>query len=106
MNQIEESFDATVFCKNRQRLLAHEVGKLFFDGVVKRAQGGGLISADHFTVDSTLIEAWASGRNEHKMQSSAFPPIPFSFKLVHPIFGSSRQTSEMHRCDQNSRYSE
>jgi len=60
MNQIEESFDATVFCKNRQRLLAHEVGQLFFDGVVKTAQGEGLISADHFTVDSTLIEAWAS----------------------------------------------
>ena len=60
MNQIEESFDATVFSKNRQRLLEHEVGKLFFDGVVKTAQGEGLISADHFTVDSTLIEAWAS----------------------------------------------
>jgi len=60
MNQIEESFDATVFCKNRERLLEHEVGKLFFDGVVKTAQGEGLISGDHFTVDSTLIEAWAS----------------------------------------------
>lgn len=60
MNQIEESFDATVFSKNRERLLSHEVGRLFFDSVVQRAQRDGLISREHFTVDSTLIEAWAS----------------------------------------------
>jgi transposase len=69
MNQIEESFDATVFSKNRERLLAHEVGKLFFDGVVKTAQGEGLLSADHFTVDSTLIEAWASLKSFRRKES-------------------------------------
>jgi transposase len=41
MNQVEKSFDATVFCKNRQRLLTHEMRMLFFDNVVKSAQGGG-----------------------------------------------------------------
>jgi transposase len=56
----EESFDATVFSKNRDRLLEHEVGRLFFDAVVKQAREGGLMSDDHFTVDGTLIEAWAS----------------------------------------------
>jgi transposase len=71
MNQIEESFDATVFSKNRQRLLEHEVGKLFFDGVVKVAQNGGLLSADHFTVDSTLIEAWASLKSFRRKQASS-----------------------------------
>ncbi len=69
MNQVEESFDATVFSKNRQRLLEHEVGKLFFDGVVKTAQNGGLLSADHFTVDSTLIEAWASLKSFRRKES-------------------------------------
>ncbi len=69
MNQVEDSFDATVFSKNRQRLLEHEVGKLFFDGVVKTAQNGGLLSVDHFTVDSTLIEAWASLKSFRRKES-------------------------------------
>jgi transposase len=56
----EESFDATVFSKNRERLLEHEVGRLFFDTVVKQAREANLISDDHFSVDGTLIEAWAS----------------------------------------------
>jgi transposase len=55
----EESFDATVFSKNRERLMEHEVGRLFFDAVVRQARGAGLMSDDHFTVDGTLIEAWA-----------------------------------------------
>lgn len=60
MELIEESFDATVFSKNRERLMEHEVGRLFFEAVVGQARGAGLMSDDHFTVDGTLIEAWAS----------------------------------------------
>src|SRR5262249_15772352 len=56
----EESFDATVFSKNRDRLMEHEVGRLFFDAMVRQARGAKLMSDDHFTVDGTLIEAWAS----------------------------------------------
>ena len=56
----EESFDATVFSKNRDRLMEHEVGRLFFDVVVRQAREAKLMSDDHFTVDGTLIEAWAS----------------------------------------------
>lgn len=60
MNLIEESFDHSTFSKNRQRLMEHEVGRLFFDAVVNQARGAGLMSDDHFTVDGTLIDAWAS----------------------------------------------
>ncbi len=60
MNLAEPGFDATVFTKNRERLMEHEVGRLFFDAVVKRARSASLMSDDHFTVDGTLIEAWAS----------------------------------------------
>ncbi len=60
MNMVEESFDPTVFTKNRERLLNHEVGRLFFDAIVNKAREAGLMSDDHFTVDGTLIEAWAS----------------------------------------------
>ena len=56
----DECFDPTVFTKNRERLMAHEVGRRFFDAVVRQARGAGLMSDDHFTVDGTLIEAWAS----------------------------------------------
>lgn len=56
----EESFDASVFSKNRDRLMEHEVGRLFFDAVVRQARQADLMSDDHFTVDGTLIEAWAS----------------------------------------------
>lgn len=60
MNLIEESFDHSTFSKNRERLMEHEVGRRFFDAVVKQARGAGLMSDEHFTVDGTLIDAWAS----------------------------------------------
>lgn len=60
MDIIEDSFDPTVFTKNRERLVNHDVGRLFFDAVVRQARGAGLMSDDHFTVDGTLIDAWAS----------------------------------------------
>lgn len=60
MNMIEDSFDHSVFAKNSDRLMEHEVGHIFFDAVVNLARSGGLMSDDHFTVDGTLIEAWAS----------------------------------------------
>lgn len=60
MNMVEDSFDATTFSKNRERLMAHEVAQVFFHRVVDTARGAHLLSAEHFTVDGTLIEAWAS----------------------------------------------
>jgi transposase/IS5 family transposase len=60
MERMDESFDPTVFTKNRERLLNHEVGRRFFDAIVRRARQSDLMSDDHFTVDGSLIEAWAS----------------------------------------------
>ncbi len=60
MQLMEPSFDPTVFTKNRKRLLEHQVGQQLFDEVVAEAQGRGLLSDEHFTVDGTLIEAVAS----------------------------------------------
>jgi transposase len=60
MDPIEPSFDPTLFTKNRQRLLKHEIGQQLFDEVVGRAHARGLLSDEHFTVDGTLIEAAAS----------------------------------------------
>jgi transposase len=60
MNLDAESFDASTFAKNKERLLQADVSRLFFEGVVRQAKEASLISAEHFTVDGTLIEAWAS----------------------------------------------
>jgi hypothetical protein len=59
MQLSNEGFDPTVFSKNRERLMGHELGKRFFDAVVRQARSAGLKGDDHFTVDGTLIEAWA-----------------------------------------------
>ena len=60
MQLMERSFDATVFTKNRLRLLEHQVGQQLFDEVVLAADRRSLLSDEHFTVDGTLIEAAAS----------------------------------------------
>lgn len=60
MDIVEDSFDHSVFTKNRERLMEYEVGSLFFDLIVGQAREVGLMSDDHFTVDGTLIDAWAS----------------------------------------------
>lgn len=60
MNAIEENFDPTAFSHNRERLLAHDVAGRFFQQIVGQARAADLMSSDHFTVDGTLIEAWAS----------------------------------------------
>jgi hypothetical protein len=56
-------WDVTVFTKNRERLLKSEVADGFFDQVLEQARARQLLSADHFTVDGTLIEAWASHKS-------------------------------------------
>jgi transposase len=56
----ETVFDPSVFSQNQDRLLRHEVADLFFAEVVTLAKKHGWISNDHFSVDGTLIQAWAS----------------------------------------------
>jgi transposase len=56
----DEPFDHTVFAKNKARMLESDVARKFFDGIVSQAKKAQLLSAEHFTVDGTLIEAWAS----------------------------------------------
>jgi transposase len=53
-------WDATVFCKNRDRLLGGDIARKFLTAVLTLPQVGQLLSSEHFSVDGTLIEAWAS----------------------------------------------
>jgi transposase len=56
----EPVWDVTVFTKNRERLLAGEVSQRFLERVVEQAREAGLLDDEHFTVDGSRIEAWAS----------------------------------------------
>jgi transposase len=60
LNIESAGFDATTFSKNRQRLLEHDVARQFFARVRGEARRLGLLSDEHFSVDGTLLEAWAS----------------------------------------------
>lgn len=60
MDMLEQGFDQSTFSKNRERLMEQDVAGQFFRLVVEAAKAGGLMSRDHFTVDGTLIDAWAS----------------------------------------------
>jgi transposase len=60
LNLDDPAFDHSTFSKNRQRLLDHDVAAKFLSEVVAEARRRGLLSEDHFTVDGTLLEAWAS----------------------------------------------
>jgi transposase len=67
-------WNATVFTKNRERLLAGEIARAFFDRVVAQARERGLLSDEHFTVDGTLVEAWASLKSFKRKDAAAPPP--------------------------------
>jgi transposase len=59
-------WDATVFSKNRQRWLDGDIAMAFFRAVLEQARGADLLSSEHFTVDGTLLEAWASAKSYQK----------------------------------------
>ena len=63
MNIDDAVWDVTVFTKNRERLLAGEVAKTLFAEVLAQARSRDLLSTEHFSVDGTLIEAWASHKS-------------------------------------------
>jgi len=74
MNLDEPVWDATVFTKNRNRLLEGDVAREFLGEVVEQARGKGLTSDEHFTVDGTLIEAWASLKSFQRRDRDNQPP--------------------------------
>ena len=74
LNLDDAVWDATTFTKNRDRLLEAAVAKEFLAQVVERARGARLISDEHFTVDGTLLEAWASLKSFRPKDSKQDPP--------------------------------
>ena len=73
LNMDDPIWDATVFSKNRERLLEGEVAQAFFQQVLQLARQKDLLSDEHFTVDGTLIEAWAGQKSFQKKDTPSGP---------------------------------
>ena len=69
-------WDATTFTKNRDRLLDGEVATRLLAAVLSQDQVKRLLSSDHFSVDGTLLEAWASAKSFRPKDGSGEPPGP------------------------------
>src|SRR4029453_17136269 len=67
-------WDATTFSKNRERLLAGDIANAFFAEVLAAIKADGLLSDEHFTVDGTLLEAWASHKSFKPRGPGGTPP--------------------------------
>jgi len=74
LNMDDEVWVPTVFSKNRDRLLAGDIASAFFEGVVGKLRENGLLSDEHFTVDGTLLEAWAGAKSFRRKDGNSEPP--------------------------------
>ncbi len=70
----ERVFDASTFSKNRDRLLTHEIAQEFLSSLLGLAEVKGLLSAEHFSVDGTMLKAWASMKSFRPKSSSGEDP--------------------------------
>jgi len=74
LNMDEPVWVPSVFSKNRDRLMAGDIAQQFFDRVLEQAESTGLTSDEHFSVDGTLIEAWASQKSFQRKDQPEQPP--------------------------------
>ena len=72
----DEIWDETVFTKNRERLIEGDIANKFMAAVLNQAAVKALLSSDHFSVDGTLIAAWASIKSFRPKDGSGEPPAP------------------------------
>jgi transposase len=97
LNLDEPIWDPTVFTKNRDRLLAGDVAQTFFEAVRTQAEQQGLLSHEHFTVDGTLLEAWASHKSFKATGTDT--PAPTDDDPSNPTvdFRGERRSNATHR---------
>ena len=95
LNMDEGVWDATVYSKNRERMLKADMARLFFQAVVQEASETGLLSDEHFSVDGTLIEAWASQKSFQKKDSDGEPKVGDNGNVSIDFHGEKR-TNETH----------
>jgi transposase len=90
------AFDPTTFTKNRERLLEHEVVDRFFAAVVRQARLRRYVSSEHFSVDGTLLEAWASHKS-FQPQDGSGPGSSSPGRNGERDFHGERRSNQTHR---------
>ncbi len=88
-------WDASTFAKNRDRLVGHDVGKKLLSEVVRKAHDKGLVSDEHFSVDGTLIKAWASMKS-FQPKDGPKPPSAGGGSNVEVDFRGQKRSNETH----------
>ena len=91
-----KAFDPTTFTKNRDRLLAAEVADRFFAAVVRQAKLRRYVSSEHFSVDGTLLEAWASHKSFKPKDGPDGPGAPAG-RNVEVDFHGLKRSNQTHR---------
>jgi transposase len=94
LNADDEVWDATTFSKNRDRLLEADVAREFLAHVVEQARLQGLTSDEHFTVDGTLLEAWAGAKSFQPKDKKQPPPDDPGNPTVN--FRGEKRSNETH----------
>jgi transposase len=97
LNMDDPVWVPTVFSKNRDRLLEGEVAEAFFDEVLAEAKSAGLLSDEHFTVDGTLLEAWASLKSFKKKDGGSEPPADNDPGNPTVNFHQEKRSNETHQ---------
>ncbi len=96
MSMDDAIWDATVFSKNRDRLLEGNIARAFFERVLCHARAQHLLSDEHFTVDGTLIEAWA-GQKSFKKKDASSGKSPDDPGNPTVDFKGEKRSNETHR---------
>jgi transposase len=91
-----QAFDPTTFTKNRDRLLEAEVADRFFEAVVRQARLRRYVSSEHFSVDGTLLEAWASHKSFKPHDGPGGPAAPGG-RNVEANFHGQKRSNQTHR---------
>src|SRR5262249_41648859 len=91
----EPVWDHSTFSKNRDRLLEADIARELFKAIVEQAQVAGLLSDEHFSVDGTMIEAWASQKSFRPKDGSDDPPAGAGRNAERDFHGEKR-TNDTH----------
>ncbi len=95
LNIMDHGFDHSVFAKNKQRLLAADVAREFLLEIVQQASEQRLLSEEHFSVDGTLLEAWASVKSFRPKDGD--PPTEGGGRNPEVDFRGERRSNDTHQ---------
>src|ERR1700674_1461970 len=92
----DAAWDHSVFSKNRERLLEGDIAAKLLSAVLAHPRVKRLLSTDHFSVDGTLIEAWASMKSFKPKDGSDEPPAPSGGRNSETDFHGQKRSNKTH----------